>query len=118
MKELLAGEETDDFLVCRYAEPTPRIEIGMKLRRLASSMIDVSDGLLADLCHLCEASEVGAIVDLADLPISENLARHLEIVRPDAKRLMLVMIMNFVLQLRGEWDRQSQLLPKMSGSLG
>ena len=77
LKELLAGGETDDFLVCRYAEPTPRIEIGMKLRRLASSMIDVSDGLLADLCHLCEASEVGAIVDLSDVPISENLARAL-----------------------------------------
>jgi len=77
LQEILAGGDQDDFLVSRYTEPTPRIKIGIELRQLASSMIDLSDGLLADLCHLCRASNVGAIVELSTLPISDNLAKAL-----------------------------------------
>lgn len=48
--------------------PQPRLALGTALRGIASSAIDVSDGLLADLGHILERSGVGAIVDVAALP--------------------------------------------------
>jgi thiamine-monophosphate kinase len=56
--------------VCLAAlhRPQPRIELGLALRGLASAAIDVSDGLLADLGHLLEASSLAAMLQLAALP--------------------------------------------------
>lgn len=54
----------------RLARPNPRIDAGKKLLGLASSAIDISDGLLADLGHILESSQVGASIKLADLPLS------------------------------------------------
>ncbi|MEA9788140.1 thiamine-phosphate kinase [Xanthomonas campestris pv. raphani] len=48
--------------------PQPRVQAGLRLRGLAHACIDVSDGLLADLGHLCERSGVGAELALAALP--------------------------------------------------
>jgi len=48
--------------------PTPRIELGMALRGLASSAIDISDGLLGDLGHILERSRVGATLEFSTLP--------------------------------------------------
>jgi thiamine-monophosphate kinase len=61
-----------EFAVCRKAlhQPQPRIELGLALRGLANCAIDISDGLLADLGHILEASEVGAHIDLIKLPVS------------------------------------------------
>lgn len=60
------------FLLNRHFHPTARVAEGQWLnqKRLASSAIDVSDGLSGDLRHLCEASQVGAEVELEKLPIS------------------------------------------------
>lgn len=63
--------------------PTPRIELGIALRGIASSAIDISDGLLGDLGHILERSQVGAVVEFAALPtlpvaqtyLHENVAR-------------------------------------------
>jgi thiamine-monophosphate kinase len=54
--------------------PEPRIEAGMALRGLATSAIDISDGLLADLGHILEASGVGASLSLEQLPLSTLFA--------------------------------------------
>jgi thiamine-monophosphate kinase len=53
--------------------PRPRILAGQALREYASSAIDLSDGLIADLGHICTASNVGANIVLEDLPISNAL---------------------------------------------
>ena len=47
----------------RLEQPTPRVALGMALRGIASSCLDVSDGLLGDLNHILEASRVGARID-------------------------------------------------------
>jgi thiamine-monophosphate kinase len=54
----------------RLHQPVPRVAQGMALRRLASACIDISDGLLADLGHILAASDVGACIELAALPLS------------------------------------------------
>ena len=59
------------FLLARLNRPEPRVEVGLALRGLATAMIDVSDGLIADLGHLLDASGVGAQIELARLPRSE-----------------------------------------------
>ena len=47
----------------RLEQPTPRVALGMALRGIATSAIDISDGLAGDLCHILKASGVGARVD-------------------------------------------------------
>lgn len=63
--------------VMRLYEPTPRVGLGQALRGLATSAIDVSDGLLADLGHICSLSNVGATVELGAIPVSPIGARHI-----------------------------------------
>jgi thiamine-monophosphate kinase len=59
-----------DHLIRRFRIPEPRTELGPRLSGLAHAMIDVSDGLLADLGHICETSRVAAVVELGLLPLS------------------------------------------------
>lgn len=69
----------EDFAACarKLHRPEPRVALGLALRGIASSAIDVSDGLLADLGHILECSGVGAEVDFASLPVSPELRAHL-----------------------------------------
>jgi thiamine-monophosphate kinase len=57
----------------RFYRPVPRIAAGLALRGLASAAIDVSDGLLADLNHLCTESGCGAAIDVERVPLSAEL---------------------------------------------
>jgi thiamine-monophosphate kinase len=59
-----------DYLVRRFRLPEPRTELGPLLRGIAHAMIDVSDGLVADLGHVCENSSVAARIELNLLPLS------------------------------------------------
>jgi thiamine-monophosphate kinase len=63
-------------LIERYRVPRPRLALGQALRDLAHGAIDISDGLIADLGHVVEASGVGAEVRADLLPLSEA-AGHL-----------------------------------------
>jgi thiamine-monophosphate kinase len=60
----------------RLERPEPRLAEARALRDLASGAIDISDGLLADLGHICERSNVGATLQQAAIPLSEALAAY------------------------------------------
>lgn len=62
-----------DQLIEAFWLPRPRLREAAILGTVASSCIDVSDGLLADLGHICDSSGVGAELELAKLPISSAL---------------------------------------------
>jgi thiamine-monophosphate kinase len=64
-----------DFLADRYRLPRPRLAIGAALPGIAHAMQDVSDGLVADLGHICAVSGVAAVIDAAAVPLSPA-ARH------------------------------------------
>ena len=74
-------------LTLRLDAPAPRLGLGIALRGIASSAIDVSDGLIADLGHICERSQVSAIVQFDRLPASAIMARNLG--RPAARAALL-----------------------------
>lgn len=65
------------YVESRLNRPTPRLQEGLILRDIASSAIDISDGLFADLGHILTASKVGASIYLKNLPLSHALCRHL-----------------------------------------
>ena len=60
----------------RMHQPTPRVELGMKLRGVANSALDISDGLLGDLKHILKQSHVDAKIVLEHLPKSETLRKQ------------------------------------------
>lgn len=67
-----------DYLQARFYQPTPRLALGQYLRGKASAAIDISDGLLADLAHILQASRtdqslLGARLQLEALPLSAEL---------------------------------------------
>lgn len=62
-----------DYFIRRLQRPSPRVSVGLALRGLATATIDVSDGLLADLGHILEASEVGASITIEKLPVADEV---------------------------------------------
>lgn len=72
--------EADDYLLMRHLDPTPRTALGIALAKsgLVHGMIDISDGLLADLGHICKQSECGAEISLGDLPLSKQFVKHFD----------------------------------------
>jgi thiamine-monophosphate kinase len=67
------GRAVDPTLRLRLDRPVPRVALGLALAGVAHAAIDVSDGLLADLSHVCDASGVGAELDVDALPASTAL---------------------------------------------
>lgn len=57
-------------------QPVPRVELGLALRDIAHSAIDISDGLLADLGHILERSGVGAELQYDLIPVSKSMLQH------------------------------------------
>ena len=59
-----------EYAVDRYRLPRPRLEAGRALRSLATACLDISDGLVADIAHLCKVSGVAATIDRSSIPLS------------------------------------------------
>lgn len=77
-----------DFLIDRFRLPQPRVVLGPRLIGIATAMMDISDGLVADLGHICTVSGVAALVEAARLPLSQ--AARAALAR-DPGRLALVL---------------------------
>lgn len=73
----LSGEAVE-FLTSRYRLPMPRLALGRVFRGFTSAAIDVSDGLIADLGHIAEVSEVRIEIDSDAIPLSSALARTMK----------------------------------------
>ena len=69
--------EVNASLVKKFLYPTPRMEQAKELNQIASSMIDLSDGLYSDLGKILSESDKGAWIDVSKLPISETLTHLL-----------------------------------------
>lgn len=67
-----------DQIVSKLNYPKPRVLAGQALREYATSAIDISDGVIADLTHICKASQVGANVVLDNLPMSDVMLSTLD----------------------------------------
>lgn len=72
---ILGKDKKADPLLRAFLNPKPQVSLGLDLSRsrLASSMIDISDGLSVDLSHLCQESGCGAEICLNRLPLSPEL---------------------------------------------
>ena len=68
----------ENYIRARLERPEPRITEGLALRGVASSAIDVSDGLAQDLGHILKRSQVGARLEVERLPLSPALAASLD----------------------------------------
>jgi thiamine-monophosphate kinase len=73
LKLVQQGEQPESELRNRLDRPVPRVDLGNRLLDIASSCIDISDGLAADLGHILEASGFGAMISTAALPVSKYL---------------------------------------------
>lgn len=73
LQQILAGQKGEHDYVLNT--PSPRVRMGQWLstQNIASSMMDISDGLLQDLGHICEASQVSVRLDLENIPAHEML---------------------------------------------
>jgi len=58
--------------------PQPRNALGLALRGIATSCIDISDGLMADLSHCLKASKLAATIELSAIPVHDSVAEKLE----------------------------------------
>jgi thiamine-monophosphate kinase len=70
--QLTGVSESDaDSLADRYRLPRPRLALGRRLRGLVHATMDISDGLVGDLRHICDASRVGATIEISRVPLSD-----------------------------------------------
>ena len=83
----LEGDDKN-FLQDRYLLPQPRVEAVELVRSFATASIDISDGLIADLGHMCASSGIGARLEASRIPISDAVRKVVEL---DATRFEDVM---------------------------
>lgn len=78
LRQLAAGLVASGSLLERLESPEPRLATGLALRGLANAAIDISDGLVADLGHICQRSRVGARLELDKLPLSPEVGSYVK----------------------------------------
>lgn len=67
------SDEHQAYLFERFYRPVPRFKESSAIRGIANAALDISDGLVADLQHICERSDLGATIFVEDIPLSPAL---------------------------------------------
>jgi len=70
------GAIQNQRLTHRFYSPKPQVELGLGLQKYANACIDISDGLVADLRHICESSVLGASINSQGLPIHSDIKQQ------------------------------------------
>ena len=78
LKKINEGSVPNITELNKLNKPVPRLKLGSALKNIASSCIDVSDGLEQDLSHILRASKVGAIIDSQSLPLSDIVREYIK----------------------------------------
>ena len=73
-----ALNQYNQYLIERFFRPTARVDIGQAIMDYASSSIDISDGLIGDLKKIMSASDVGALINIEDIPLSKEMLKIYE----------------------------------------
>jgi thiamine-monophosphate kinase len=82
------GFGISEKLYSRHMRPLPRLKEGaIAVREGAGAMQDISDGLLADVGHICRASKTGAKIDLAAIPVEEGITDELGVNEAQAREM-------------------------------
>ncbi|MDO8827144.1 thiamine-phosphate kinase [Methylophaga sp.] len=118
--------DTDiEYLLQRLEMPTPRNQIGQQLVGHAHAVIDVSDGLLADLNHILKASNKGAKLDLSALPFSTvlqklptELARQLALTGGDDYELCFTATADNVAKLKQQFPDMIHVIGEITEDKG
>jgi len=76
--KLSIDNENKVFFINSLNRPEVSVEAGLRLREIANSAIDISDGLVADLGHILDASHVGAEIEVEKIPLSEAMQQCIE----------------------------------------
>ncbi len=114
LQQLLASHDRSSLiektpaLFVRYYQPQPRVAAGLVLRSLAHAAIDLSDGLLGDLSHLCLASGLGADIWLDQLPVDDAVKDACD--ATEALRLALTAGEDYELCFTAAVDQRSDIL--------
>ncbi len=109
--EIRPVEWIRDYAIARLHAPTPRVAEGQALLGLASAAIDISDGLVADLSHILQSSQVGATLNCDRLPLSSALqslakkqARHWALAAGDDYELCFTIDPTKMQELNRRWQ--------------
>ena len=76
--DLKPNSLVDNNLVDKFLIPNPQIKLGKNIKMFATSIIDISDGLISEIKHLCENSKVGADINIIDIPISLEAKKYID----------------------------------------
>ncbi|HBC57063.1 MAG TPA: thiamine-phosphate kinase, partial [Gammaproteobacteria bacterium] len=109
--EIRPADWIRDYAIARLHAPTPRVAEGQALLGFASAAIDISDGLVADLSHILQSSEVGATLNCDRLPLSPALqsltkeqAHHWALSAGDDYELCFTIAPSFLQTLNQRWQ--------------
>lgn len=80
-KEIALSDQLHGLAASRMHRPTPRIDLGIALRGIAHAALDISDGLIGDLGHILERSNLGASLQVDSLPAGPALAQQNQALR-------------------------------------